>query len=185
MKKLFVFTSLFVFISSSLFAQEEIEKDKIRIGVSVGAVISSVGGDDAENVDSRTGFRFGGILDVPLSEKLALQPVVGFSIQGWKDEGFEIKNNYVVIEVKADYELVDGLSVQAGPLLGINIFNSFDGYEDITGFASTNIGALVGLQYELPFGLFFNAQYDRGFTNLVDGFDIKNRNISISAGYFF
>lgn len=185
MRKLILINALFIFISSSLLAQEEVAKDKIRIGASVGAVISSVGGDDVDNTDSRTGFRFGGVVDIPLTEKLALQPFVGFSIQGWKDEGFEIKNNYVVIEAKVDYEIVDGLSLQVGPLLGINIYNDFDGEEDIPGFSSTNVGALVGLQYELPFGLFFNAQYDRGFTNLVDNFDVKNRNISISAGYFF
>jgi len=182
MKKVFIIISIFIFCSVSLSAQ-----DKIRIGASAGVVISSVGGDDVEDTSSRTGFRFGGLVDIPVTEKFSIQPVVGFSIQGWKvgDADSEVKNNYVVIEAKGDYEIVDGLSLQAGPLLGFNIFNSFDFNEDIDGFASTNVGALAALQYELPFGLFFNAQYDQGFTDLIDGFDIKNRNISVSVGYFF
>lgn len=180
MKKLFFVTALSIFISTSLFAQ-----DKIRIGASIGAVISNVSGNDADNTNSRTGFRFGGLVDIPITEKLAVQPEVAFSIQGWKVDGFEVKNNYVVIEAKVDYEFVDGLSLQVGPLLGINIYNDFDGEQDIPGFASTNVGALIGIQYEFPFSLFLNAQYDRGFTKLVDKFDIKNNNISLSIGYFF
>ncbi len=180
MKNLVTFITIFILANAALLAQ-----DKVRFGLSGGAVISNIGGDDVENTDSRTGFRFGGLVDIPITEKLAIQPFVGFSIQGWKVDNDEFKNNYVVIEAKVDYEIVDGLSLQAGPLLGINIFNSFDGEEDIEGFSKTNVGALIGVQYEFTFGLFLNAQYDRGFTDLFEDFDVKNRNLSFSVGYFF
>ncbi|QNJ98889.1 porin family protein [Constantimarinum furrinae] len=178
MKKLILLT-VFTLFTLTAFAQGD-----IRFGASLGLNISGISGDDTEGTESRTGFRGGAVVDIPVSEKFAIQPVAAISIQGWRDSGFDIKANYVVIEAKADYEVVENLSLQAGPLLGINIHASVDG-DDITNFESTNIGVLVGAQYEFPMGLFINLQYDKGFSDLINGFDAKNYNFSASLGWFF
>ena len=179
MKKVLILTALLLCNLAILNAQGD-----IRFGASVGINFSGINGDDAEGTDGRTGFRGGAVVDIGISEKFSVQPVVAISIQGWKDNGFDIKANYVVVEAKADYEVVEGLSLQAGPLVGFNIHASVDG-DDITNFESTNVGALIAAQYELPFGLFFNVQYDMGFTDLLPNFDANNRNLSISIGKFF
>lgn len=171
-----------VFTMFALFSSNA--QGDIRFGASVGVNFSSATGSDAANTDSRTGFRGGAVVDIGISEKFALQPVVAITVSGWKDGGFDIKANYVVVEAKADYEVVDGLSFQAGPSLGFNIHASVDG-DDISQWESTNFGALIGAQYELPIGLFFNVQYDMGFTDVLPNFDARLSNFSLSVGKFF
>jgi len=179
MKKLIFITALLLCSFNVIHAQGE-----LRFGASAGVNFSGVNGDDTKNTDGRTGFRVGAVVDIGITEKFSVQPVVAISIQGWKDRGLDIKANYVVVEAKADYEVVDGLSLQAGPLVGFNIHASVD-QDDITNFKSTNIGALVAAQYEFPFELFVNVQYDMGFSDLIPNFDARNRNLSISLGKFF
>ena len=179
MKKILFFAALTFLGLTASNAQGD-----IRFGASLGLNISGVTGDDVDNADSRTGFRGGAVVDIGISEKFSFQPVVAISIQGWKELDFDIKANYVVVEAKADYEIVENLSLQAGPLVGFNIHASFDG-EDIDNWESTNFGALIAAQYELSNGLFFNLQYDMGFSDLVQDFDARLCNISGSVGFFF
>jgi hypothetical protein len=179
MKKLLILAMLTVCSFTVLNAQGD-----VRFGASAGINFSGVNGDDTDGTEGRTGFRVGAVVDIAITEKFSVQPVVAISIQGWKDSGFDIKANYVVVEAKADYEVVDGLSLQAGPFVGFNIHASVD-QDDITNFESTNIGGLVAVQYELPIELFFNVQYDMGFSELIPNFDARNHNLSISIGKFF
>lgn len=179
MKKVFFISLLVLIATTSLNAQ-----DGVRFGATLGLNISGVSGDDTDGTDSRTGFRGGVVADIPIAGQFSFQPAAIISIQGWKDGGLDIKANYVVIEAKGDFEVVDGLSVQAGPTLGFNIHASVDG-DDIANFESTDFGALFGAQYEFPMGLFLNVQYALGFSELISGFDANNRNFSASVGFFF
>lgn len=183
MKKLCLFTIATMFCVVSMNAQGE-NSNSVRFGASLGVNFGGVTGDDVNDAKSRTGFRGGAVVDIPVSDDFSIQPTAAIVISGWKEFDIDIKANYVVVEAKADYEVVDGLSLQAGPFVGFNIHASFDG-NDIDNFESTNFGVLGAVQYELPIGLFFNAQYDMGFTDLADNFDANLCNFSVSIGKFF
>jgi len=89
----------------------------------------------------------------------------------------------------ADVTIAEGLSLQAGPQFGFNINSSAedgDGnsgeVEDINGF---DLGAAFGAQYKSDSGLFFQARYSLGLSDIIEETNVKNSNITISIGYFF
>ena len=52
------------------------------VGFRGGLSVASLGGDDAEDLDSRTGLRFGGFFNVPVSDVLGVQVGAGFVQKG-------------------------------------------------------------------------------------------------------
>ena len=111
----------------------------------------------------------------------------------------KVKNfNDINIPIMASYQVVKGLTLQAGPQVGFNInaevYNSdVDLGDDFDLSDETNtvdFGAGLGAQYELDFGLFFQVRYVWGFSNYVDSEDADNETYSnrvgsLSVGYFF
>ena len=98
----------------------------------------------------------------------------------------------------ASYKVVKGLTLQAGPQVGFNInaevnISDIDLADDFDLSEETNtidFGAGLGAQYELDFGLFFQARYVWGLSNYIDSEDADNETYSnrvgsLSVGYFF
>ncbi len=54
------------------------------LGVRGGLSVASLGGDDADNLDSRTALSFGGFFNVPVSDVLGVQVGAGFVQKGQK-----------------------------------------------------------------------------------------------------
>jgi len=163
----------------------------VRFGAKAGVNFSGANGDDVPDVSSRTGLNIGAVVNFELSELFAIQPEVTYSMRGFKDGDFEIKVDYVDIPIMADVTIAEGLSLQGGPIIGVNVTataeDTSSGIEgDIEDISTLNIGAGIGAQYELPMGLFFNLRYDMGFNDIIDNdFDAKNCNLALSAGFFF
>lgn len=162
----------------------------VRFGAKAGANFSSATGDDVPDISSRTGLNIGAVVNIPVSELFSVQPEVTYSMRGFKDGEFTIKIDYVDVPILADFEIVDGLSLQGGPLFGINLsakVEDGDGTEgDIEDISTLNAAAAIGAQYELPMGLFFQVRYDIGFNDLIDNdFNAKNSNLSAAVGFFF
>ena len=111
-------------------------------------------------------------------------------MRGFKDGDFTIKVDYVDIPIMADVTIAEGLSLQGGPIFGVNLSATADDGDnegDIEDISTLNMAAGIGAQYELPLGLFFNVRYDMGFNDIIDNdnFDAKNCNIRLAAGFFF
>lgn len=160
-----------------------------RFGAKAGVNFASASGDDIDGVSSRTGVNVGGVVNFEISEIFSIQPEVTYSMRGWVDGDFTIKLDYVDVPIMADVEIIEGLSLQGGPQLGVNISAKVenDGDEgDIEEISTLNVGAAIGAQYELPFGLFFTVRYDIAFNDAIDNnFNAKNNNLGVSAGFFF
>ncbi|MFT5249982.1 MAG: hypothetical protein ACI93P_001717, partial [bacterium] len=93
------------------------------------------------------------------------------------------KLNYINVPIMAEYKIIDGLTAQAGPQFGINVTAKDDDGNDINDIKTLDIGVGFGAQYELDFGLFFQARYVLGLNKIFDvdgGGDFKNRVISLS-----
>ena len=161
-------------------------------GVKAGANFASLNGDGADALDGRTSLHFGAVLNFGFSELFAIQPEVLYSSQGYKYSSeagdVAVALDYLNIPVLADITVAEGLSLQGGPQIGINISSKakFDGESfDVDGIETVDLGVGIGAQYKLPMGLFFQARYVIGFTDIADGAESKNAVIGISAGWFF
>lgn len=191
MKKLLLVAALAVFGLTTIHAQS------VRFGAKAGANFSSLNGDDVDDVDGRTSFHVGGVVNIGISELFSVQPELIYSSQGASaddsDGDISINLDYINIPIMADFQLAEGFSLQGGPQVGFNISSKldFDGEdEDIDNIQTLDFGVGIGAQYVLPMNLFFQARYVTGITNVFeeeDGFDTeaKNSTISISVGYFF
>ncbi|MBS9463719.1 PorT family protein [Flagellimonas sp. 389] len=157
MKKTIIFTVLTIVLLFDSNAQET--KFGFRAGANFSNLkfVSDFGGAMSEGATNP----FAGILlDVTLSEKLHLQPEALFSIAGARDAGI----TYVNVPLLLKYYVVEGFNIMAGPQLGI-LVDAENGTEVLK---STNFVLNVGLGYDLPMGLFFDARYNFGLSNIYD-----------------
>ena len=200
MKKLLLITVITVFIGTIAHSQE------IRFGIKGGVNMSYLGGDSDGNFSLTFGTRidahFGGLVEIPLSEKFALQPEVLYSSEGSDysilfGPSYELKLNYIRVPVLAKYYIIEGLSVELGPSFGFLISAKRDGYnyeegeddDELKKYKSFDTAIAIGASYRLPMGIFFSLRFNAGLMDINDrdGFDIKNQmNVfQISTGYSF
>jgi opacity protein-like surface antigen len=209
MKKLLFLTAIAVLTFNSSIAQEvvvvEVEETSsdvgIHFGLKAGLNMASVSTtDDATNPNARTGFNIGAVVAYDVTQKFSIQLELLYSQQGYTFEASGGDGNqtaeidYINIPVMFGFTVVEGLTLQAGPELGFNTraIYTADGLKlDFIDLTNTvNVGAGAGLQYELDFGLFFQARYVWGISNVFDendseGITIRNKVASLSVGYFF
>lgn len=202
-----------IFVSITVMAQNQ----KVKIGVKAGLNISSLAFDENEmNSSSRTGFTAGVMVEIPLAKNFSLQPELLYSQQGGKTSFFdsEVTNsnykgtlelNYLNIPLMLKYYVAKGLSVQAGPQIGILLKannkyeDNFLGYENHESFnlkdysAGIDTSVNFGLGYQFKDKFYTDLRYNISYSNVFkDGDanyfinqDMKNRVFQISLGYFF
>ncbi len=140
------------------------------------------------DLDSRTSFHLGLIGEIMVAENFSVQPEVFYSAQGAKSDDVTLQLDYVSVPIMAKYFVAEGLSLEAGPQVAFNVKAQWemDGEtEDIDDVESVNFGAGLGLGYQLPQGIFFQARYNLGFSEIVQDSDMKNNVMQLSVGYFF
>lgn len=217
MKKLFFTAVIAVFGLTVGNAQME-----VSFGVKAGLNVSTIGGDlgiaDYDNytdTKSKIGFHVGGLAELMLSEKFALQPELLFSQQGakseYRDAGFPEDNeditttlSYINLPIMAKFFPIEGLSIEAGPQVGFLVSDKteveFDGMtedDNEINYKSIDFGLNIGAGYKMENGLMFQLRYNFGLTKIDDGYDDvdfgvfgstfsrKNRNFQVSVGYMF
>lgn len=215
MKKLLLFTAV------ALLAYITAQSQEFRIGFKGGVNIASIGGDYVDGLDPRIGFHVGGLVEIPLAGKFALQPELLYSSQGAKQGsylgidfgGYESKVilDYINVPIMGKYYIIEGLSVELGPQIGIlvNAHNKgdYDGesYNDDVknSYNSLDVAIGIGASYRLNNGVFFSLRFNKGVTKInadldyyvidgedpTPGFDLNykqhNNVFQISAGYSF
>ncbi len=150
------------------------------------------------------------LVEIPFSEKFALQPEVNFIQKGYKTTvenlgTYELKNLLNYIEVPVLFKGKFGgekvrFTVLAGPTFGYALDGKFkieDEETDIdfdeSELKRTDIGAMlgVGVSYTAgPGALFLDTRLGWGITNLSDtansdNFHWHNRGITIGVGYIY
>lgn len=177
MKKIFLSAAVVMAFSFAAQAQSE----EIKFGVKAGANFTNFdteGGD----VDGKTGFYVGALVDLPVSGNFHVQPELHYSNEG----ADEAKIDYIRIPVMAKYYVMEGLSLQVGPEIAFKIATENDFMDETT--KSFDFGLGAGAGYELPMGLFFDVRYNLGLSNINDidlGGDVKNTGFQVGAGYRF
>jgi hypothetical protein len=187
MKNLIMALAIFCATTMYVSAQD------INFGLKAGVNFASLNGDDIDDLDGVTGLHIGAVAEFGFSEKFSIQPELIYSTQGASLDDETLKLDYINIPVLAKYYIIEGLSLEAGPQLGFNINSEyeFDGEtEDEEGVNTIDIAAGLGAGYKLPVGIFFQARYNIGLTDVyeeIQGFqiDAKNNVFQISVGYMF
>jgi len=175
------------------------QAQEVNFGIKGGVNFATVGTDsDDEGFGSKTAFHVGGIAEIKFSETFALQPEVVYSQQGYTRNGDESEweMNYINIPVMFKYFPVEGFSLEAGPQVGFFVGGeSADGDDMGDRLKSVDFGVNGGLGYELPVGVFFQARYYIGLSDVMDVPDevedvvgessMNNYVLSLSVGYKF
>lgn len=203
-----------LFLCATLTAQT----GKVKIGVKAGLNISSLTSNENElDSSDKTGFTAGLMAEISLAKNFAIQPEVLYSQQGMKFSYSDIdvvnshykstiELNYLNIPVMLKYYVVKGLSVQAGPQIGILLKannkyqDNFLGYENHESFnlsdyangIDTSVNFGLGYQFKDKFyaDLRYNISYsdifkDASANTYVINSDMKNRVFQVTIGYFF
>lgn len=151
-------------------------------GAKLGANFSSYYGDDADNIDGKTGLHLGFLSDISVNENMSVQPELLFSFEG--ADGVDI--NYIRIPVLAKYYPIEGLSFNFGPQLGVMVLAEDEAGNDLKDSVnSIDVGLIFGASYVLENGFFATASYNYGLTEVFENSDLKISMFQIGIGFQF
>jgi len=165
---------------AAIFAFGFANAQDMKFGVKAGYLNSNFTGD-FDGGKARSSFYVGGLVDFSVSEKFHVQPELLYSMEGNGEDGGKL--NFINVPIMAKYYVMDGLSIQAGPQIAF-----VAGGDEVKDFTkSTDFRLGFGAGYELSGGLFFDARYNLGLSNIsdFDGADAKTKSFNVGLGYRF
>ncbi len=212
MKNLVLLPVLFLFTLTSTFAQSD--SKAIQLGVKGGVNFSTITSDDFDDLKSRTSFNVGLLAEIPITERLSIQPEVMYSGQGFDvreidqdnafdtDDNIEYQLDYIQVPVLVKVYLVKGLSVEAGPQFGFKIHEELDFEPNSDGgdieinqddsyVKDFDTSLALGAAYKFDNGFFVNGRYTFGLTDifkddtLFENVDAKNALWQVGVGFMF
>jgi hypothetical protein len=178
MMKKYIFLILILAANSILFGQ------RIDIGVKGGVNFSKLEIPDI-NTSNKTGYHLGAYSLFKFG-KIGIQPEFIFSQQGSKVELGNWDAKYINIPIMLKLYLAAGFNLQAGPQFGFLNKAELDGnsVEDDLKKADVSLG--LGLGWDAPIGLKFDARYNLGMTDNSDDpayETIKSQVFQLSLGF--
>lgn len=203
MKKLML--TVAITVGTILTSNAQSDSKVVQLGAKGGVNFASVTGDDFDSPDSRTSFNAGIVAEVPYSERFSLQAEVFYSGQGFEVEdinfaGANINTNkieyqldYIQVPLLAKVYLIEGLNVYAGSQIGFKVNEEID-YESgdvnvddtiLPEAQDFDFSGTVGAGYKFDNGLFVDARYNYGFSDLIKDTDSHNSVIQAGVGFMF
>jgi hypothetical protein len=181
-----------IFLFAALAGSFAMQAQGINFGIKAGANFSNFSGDlDSDGI---TNFHAGGVLELNVVPMFSVQAEGLFSSQGGKatyDDGGavavaeDINLDYISVPVLAKfYILPDRFSVTVGPQFSFLVSDADDVFET----KKFDLAASGGVELKIIAGLFAQARYNVGLSNVNDGegdFDVKNNVFQLSVGYMF
>lgn len=200
--------SIFALIAISICANAQ---QQVKIGPKAGVNFSTL--SNLSKTKTLTGFYVGAVAELKLTEQFSFQPELLYSSQGAKNvysetlSGNEVQHHnhdilsYINIPVMGKYFIVNSFSIELGPQFGllikaenkdkittngVEVKENRDFKDEVNSF---DFGIGAGLAYELPSGLFANARYNYGLTNVGKSGQYyggsKNRVMQLGIGFKF
>lgn len=180
-----------IFLLAALAGSFAMQAQGIDFGIKAGANFSKFSGDlDSDGI---TNFHAGAVVEVNLMPTFSVQAEGLFSSQGGKakyDDGGvvgvakDINLDYISVPVMAKFYLLpDRLSVMAGPQFSFLVSDAKEAFDT----KSFDMAAAGGVELKIFAGLFAQARYTVGLSNVSDvsEVDVKNNVFQLSVGYFF
>jgi len=183
MKNLAIIVAAF-FISTTVFSQE------LDLGIKLGSNFASIS-HAKEGSSTRTGIQAGFFAGIKFNDKVGISLDVLYSQQGADFNAGAFDLTYVNLPFVVKYYLVGGLHIQAGPQFGVLIDESLsetltNEYKEIV---ESEISGIIGIGYDLPFGLRIDGRYNFGLTDIskpvANNEGIKNSVFTIAVGFAF
>lgn len=202
-KKLEYMKKLLLFIVLSIITVNATNAQDFRFGAKAGLNLSTFTGDAFTGFDTRASFHIGALVELPLSEKFSIQPELLYSEKGSDLDDFflfqfKANLNYIDIPVMAKYYVIEGLSIELGPVASILVKaeGSDKGVvKDVSDLYKTfDFGIGIGASYRLPMDVFFSLRFVKGVLDANErdslddyssDFKVQNNVFQISAGYSF
>jgi len=216
----FAIAFITLLLSTSGYSQDNISLG-IKAGVNFASATGDASDSNSQigYDEGRTGFHVGVISELSISNKFSLQTELlysqvgaNYSYDNRPADGAKVDSDlnldYITLPILAKYYVYKGLSLLAGPQLGY-IVNSeieneiltsgflvpetlrnetIDIKDDINNF---DFGFAIGSSYELNNGLFIQARYVLGLSEIPKNeeqtisTDLKNEVFQVSLGYKF
>ena len=164
-----------------------------RFGIKGGLNVSTLSGDN-NDASPKVGAHMGGLVEIKITNKFAIQPELLFSLQGAKSEYFysepgysyssenKINLSYINLPVMAKFYVIPKLSLEAGPQLGLLVgaknkyteteneggfVQTYSSSSDIKGGLKTAEAALnLGASYHFTDHIFVQARFCIGLTSI-------------------
>lgn len=213
MKKI-IFTIAFLATISVSIGQEvkTIKDPVVKFGVKAGLNFSSASIERkiSSNVNPQLGLYVGIFTNFRLSSKLAFQPEVVFSSQGYNEKynttevsgDTDMKLGYVNIPLEFQYKIIEKLYIETGPQIGFLLSAKADNkyfnantnttteQKDIDFKKYSNkhmISYTVGAGYFITNKLSVSLRYNLGITqvDMTSDVSVKNNVLQIGTGYRF
>jgi hypothetical protein len=202
MKKLLV-------VSIALFALISLNAQNIRFGVTAGTSIASQkfkSSGISISGDSKVGFTAGVLADMGVTENFVFQPGLNFTQKGSKISSNGVTAtqtlNYIELPLNFLYNTAAGSGHffgGIGPVLGYGISGKAEsdgesqdihfGNSDNDDYKPFEFSGNILAGYEFSNGVFVSANYNHGFSNILNGGDsgesAKNSYFGIRLGYKF
>ncbi|MBQ4819090.1 porin family protein [Aquimarina sp. MMG016] len=155
-----------------------------KLGIKGGVNFANLEGnlDRVANIDSRTGFHIGGLLELGFGDNFSIQPEVLYSSQGADVREFDTDIDYLNVPVLAKFKFLKILSFEVGPQFGFAIQEGDE--NPLTGdFNNLDVSGAAGVSVKIS-SFFAQARYNFGFTDAYDNIDTKNSTVQLSVGYY-
>ena len=171
MKKLLLIAAIAVFGLNNVNAQAA------KFGATAGLVIVDPNAEiDGQNIDinSETGFYFGVVADVPLSEKFGIQPELVYSRVNDGDG--------ILLPIMAKYNATETVNIQFGPALDFTLEDLPDDFQGV------GISLAAGIGVNITEKIFVEGRYNFQLNDYYTGdADIQSKSniITFGLGYFF
>lgn len=214
MKKILLVAAVAIF-GATINAQET--KFGVKAGYSLSTIKYDSDNEEDASTDPMHTFYIGGLVQHKFSDKFGIQGELLYSPLGGKEEYkdeedgefFMLKNKVklgtILVPVSAKYFINDSFAVSAGASFGIILSaksqTTFDAGMNIPGLDlgvdseidikdeinTLNIAPFLGAEYTLENGLFFDARYNMGISDLAkaDGGTMKNSFFQVGVGFKF
>lgn len=215
MKK-FLLVAAIAILGANVTAQEFRFGPKVGVAMSTLKIDNKQDDLGKRNTDPKYTFYVGAMAEYKISDKFGLQGEVLYSPLGGKekiggsesgvyfDEQSKITFGTILVPVSAKYFITEGFSVAAGVNVGIILtakqktvigtnlpidveIEGGEGEVDIKkDVKKLNLAPFVGVEYMLENGLFFDARYNLGVSNLSNtGGKVTNSFAQIGVGFKF
>lgn len=190
-----------LFSGAMMTAQETFKKFNfgVRSGLNISTIISE--DDDIDSPDARFAAYAGLVAEYRITERFSVLTEINYSQQGFSNEdGFsedddfdpQFQVDYLQVPVMLKVNIIKGLSAHAGPQIGFKINEEYDtditengGDTETDFFETIDFQIVSGAQYTFDFGLFVQARYSLGLTEVIKDSEGHNSVFSIGAGFMF
>src|SRR5574344_602293 len=174
MKKLFMFAALLL-CAIAANAQDSKWQLKAALGM------ATITGSDVDGAKSKLDWKLGVGYDIPVAEKISIQPALMFESKGYKVEDETAQMDYLVVPILLNYHFTEALSAQVGPYLGYGVAGTKDIFGD-EGYNRFDMGGNIGIAYSFG-SISVGAELNYGFLQLHKDLKANNLSYGVTLGY--